>query len=173
MTLYLMYFSQQPSIKMSIESWTAYTIDFIFWIAVRAVSGYMLSGSRTVLNFAAAMKHFYDGDNVKGVINFLYGVVCLVTVDVDALTAAEDLVGQGVKEAVVYVAKIIFAPTTERRTTNEVGNDLVARNLAVEEVLSGDMTTFTRVRKVAVLVTSEGVGVFIAESFSITHRSRR
>ena len=173
MTLYLMYFSQQPSIKMSIESWTAYTIDFICWIAVRAVSGYMLSGSRTVLNFAAAMKPFYDGDNVKGVVNFLYGVVCLVTVDVDALTAAEDLVGQVVKEAVVYVAKIIFAPTAERRTTNEVGNDLVARNLAVEEVLSGDMTTFTRVRKVAVLVTSEGVGVFIAESFSITHRSRR
>ena len=120
------------------------------------------------------VKNFKNGDIVRGVINLLLGVLGLVTVTALPAVAdvAEDLTKQAIKEAVAYVAEII-TPTTERRATNEVGNDLVARNLAVEEVLSGDMTTFTRVRKVAVLVTSEGVGVFIAESFSITHRSRR
>ena len=159
---------------MSKKSWIASTINFIFWIALRAAANHLLSGLRTALDFAALVKNFKNGDIVRGVINLLLGVLGLVTVT--ALTAVadivEDLTKQAIKEAVAYVAEMI-TPTTERRATNEVGNDLVARNLAVEEVFSGDMTTFTRMRKAAVLVTSEGVGELIIESFSITHYSRR
>ena len=159
---------------MSKKSWIASTIDFIFWIALRAAANHLLSGLRTALDFTAVVKNFKNGDIVRGVINLLLGVLGLVTVT--ALTAvedvAEDLTKQAIKEAVAYVAEIITS-TTERKATNEVGNDLVARNLAVEEVFSRDVTTFTRMRKVAVLVTSEGVGVLIVESFSITHCSRR
>ena len=155
---------------MSNKSWIASTIDFIFWIALRAAAEHMLSGLRTALDFAAVVKNFYNGDILRGVINLLFGVLGLVTLS--ALTTVKDVAAQTIKEAVVRGAKTITS-TTERRATNEVGNDLVARNLAVEEVFSRDVTTFTRMRKVAVLVTSEGIGVVIVESFSITHCSRR
>ena len=106
---------------MSKKSWIASTIDFIFWIALRAAANYLLSGLRTALDFAAVVKNFKNGDIVRGVINLLLGVLGLVTVT--ALTGiedvAEDLTKQAIKEAVAYVAEII-TPTTERRATNHI-----------------------------------------------------
>ena len=155
---------------MSNESWTKYTLKFIGWIILRAAADHMLSGLRTALNFAAVAKNFYDGDMVRGVINLLYGVLCLFTFG--ALTTVKDVAGQSVKEACEYGFKRIF-PTAERKATNEVGKDLAARDF-VEGIVNegetfGDVrTTFTSF----VSVSYEGV-LEVFESFSMTRRYRQ
>ena len=155
---------------MSNESWTKYTLKFIGWIILRAAADHMLSGLRTALNFAAVAKNFYDGDMVRGVINLLYGVLCLFTFA--ALTTVKDVAGQSVKEACEYGFKRIF-PTAERKATNAIGKDLAARDFVEGIVNEGEFfgdvrTTFTRV----VSVSYEGV-LEVFESFSMTRRYRR
>ena len=125
MTLYLIYFLEQLSAKMSNESWTVYTIKFIGWIALRAAADYMISGLRDALNFAEVVKNLYHGDIVGGVINLLYGVVCYGTVG--ALSVVKDVAGQSIKEVVVHGTKRISL-------TNEAGKGLVSSDFAKEKV---------------------------------------
>lgn len=161
---------------MSNESWPVYTLKFIGWITLRVAADCMLSGLRNALNFVKVAKNFYDGDKVRGVINLLYGVLCLFTFG--ALSAVKDVAGQSVKEAVGQVvnAKSI-ASTAERRASNEVGKDLVTRDLAnvrvneaFEEVSFEDTNTRTRVRRFAVSMSPEGRRVDI-KGFSMTRQS--
>ena len=98
---------------MSNESWTKYTLKFIGWIILRAAADHMLSGLRTALNFAAVARNFYDGDMVRGVINLLYGVLCLFTFA--ALTTVKDVAGQSVKRLVNMVLKEFFLQLKGKR----------------------------------------------------------
>lgn len=148
---------------MSKNSRKDYILELALSLVIRAALDYWISGSRRALDFLVVLKNFRDGDWVKGVINLLYAIGCLITLG--ALTFGKDAVGQATKEAVAYAAKKI-APSAERRATNEVGTELVSRDEAVEAEYSEGI----EVTKCVSMIAIDGCTV-IKKSISVILRA--
>ena len=118
---------------MAQESWTAYGVKFALTIAGKVALNACAPGSGSAIEFAKALKCFWDGDVSGGVINIISGAADLATLGVGGATV--DAMKESAKGAVVQTAKDT-AKTAGKEASRKVGQGL-AKQLAMGTAKGG------------------------------------